>query len=144
MQQGYSLLLHGSNGVGKTWASCAIAKEALKFTANVIYISMPTLIQVYIDRPRFSDDFTWEQVLANWHLLVLDDLGKEYRGSGSGHSENRIQALIRDRVQKLKSTVISTNLSLDDIEQTYGESFASLVLEYEILHVPGYDLRRNK
>jgi DNA replication protein DnaC len=143
LKLGVGLLLLGPNGVGKTFQACAILKAALQHTARVMYITAPNLVQAYIDTPMFDDDIDMIEALTNRRLLVVDDLGQEYRGSGSGHSEQRILNLIRDRIQGDRSTVITTNFSTKQLQETYGEGFASLLQEGLVtIPLKGGDRRR--
>jgi DNA replication protein DnaC len=151
LRDGIGLLLVGGHGIGKTYQACAIAKEALKLTPRVLYIGIRDLIQVY--RPTdeftdaslrmFDDDISMETALRNRRFLVIDDLGQEYRGSGSGYSELCIVSLIRHRIQNRRSTVITTNFTVPQLMQTYKEGFMSLLQE-GLVTVPlkGEDRRR--
>jgi DNA replication protein DnaC len=127
IRNGIGALLVGPNGVGKTYASCALAKKALEVTARVMYIPAPDLVQAYIHKLMFDEDLTMSAAFRTRAFLVVDDLGQEYRGSGSGYSEQNLVNLIRYRITYKRATVLTTNMNPDQLKETYGAGFASLL-----------------
>jgi DNA replication protein DnaC len=144
LKQGYGLLLTGPVGVGKTFLAAALALLAQEITPKVLFLSSPDFIQACIHKTRFDEYQTIEEAAANRDLLVLDDLGSEYRGSGSGFSEQNFVNLLRSRVMRKSSTVITTNLSMPQVEEIYTVAFRSLLAEACLeITVKGADRRRD-
>jgi DNA replication protein DnaC len=143
VSEGVGLLLVGPNGVGKTFAACALAKSVLDFTARVLYISAPDVVQAYIHDWMFDDDITLAAAFRTRRLLVVDDLGQEYRGSGSGYSEQNLVNLIRYRITYKRATVLTTNMNTEQLQETYGKGFASLLQQGMVtISMTGADRRR--
>lgn len=141
----YSILMMGETGLGKTHLSLAIAGEALKKGFGVIYGSVQNLFSD-IEKEHFGkdgdSDGTTEKMLLDCDLLILDDLGAEFTTSFTVATVNNI---INTRLLTLKPTIISTNLSLSEIEKKYSKRIASrLIGEYQILCFKGKDIRQQK
>jgi DNA replication protein DnaC len=80
-------------------------------------------------------------MLQNCDLLILDDLGVEFQ---TKFSLSVINSLINFRSARKLPTIISTNLSFEDIEELYGERLVSRFMEYEVLRFMGRDIRQLK
>ena len=75
-------------------------------------------------------------------LLIIDDLGTEVNNSFVTSS---LFLCMNERQIRSKSTVISTNLSLDKLQATYSERIMSrLISNYKIIHLFGEDIRIKK
>lgn len=130
LQDGAGLLLLGPHGSGKTHNAVAILIAALKWTKKVLYIPSPEVIRAFSpEKPMFDDGVRLERVLFDRDVLVIDDAGSEYRGSQSGFSETSLINLIRNRTQNKRSTIITTNLDGNRIEELYTPSMRSLLNE---------------
>ena len=72
-------------------------------------------------------------------LLILDDLGSELT---TPFTQSALYTLINTRLQTGKRTVISTNLSMEELRRRYSMQVASrLEGEYHILRFYGEDIR---
>ena len=60
----------------------------------------------------------FERKLKNTSLLILDDLGAEYQ---KGWVSTKIDAIISERYNRCRPTIITTNLSLAQMKETYAE-----------------------
>lgn len=130
LTRGAGLLLTGPHGTGKTYGACAVALHALKHTPRVMYLTAPALIDALKpDAPKFDDQYSQIGMLESRDLLVVDDLGAEYRHATSGFSEQNLINLFRYRVQEKRATIITTNLTGDKIEELYGPGMRSLLNE---------------
>jgi len=144
LQQGIGLILMGANGVGKTHTAVAIAKHVLLRTPRVLYLTGPDLIEALIHDQPYTEDMTIRVAVKTREFLVIDDLGSEYRGSGSGYSELNYLNLLRTRMQQLgKATLFTTNLDREGLEQAYGPGMISLLAECCLpLTLSGQDIRK--
>ncbi len=126
-----SLLFKGGTGLGKTHLSLAIAGAAIEKGFGVIYGSAQSFA-TSLEKERFqrqdpeglSD--THSQLLS-CDLLILDDLGTEFP---SAYVNAALYDVINARMLADKPTIISTNLSMKELENRYSERFASRIAGY--------------
>ncbi len=146
-KKGENLLFTGSVGTGKTFLLNCIAKELMDRGVFVFYESAVTLMKILTDyqfskmseRPAVEGKFS---LVKNAQVLIIDDLGTEL---SSSVNTSHLFDLLNDRLIRGLSTLISTNLSLEEIRDYYDERIFSRILgEYEILSVFGDDLRISK
>lgn len=126
---GVGLFLMGPNGSGKTYSAVSLARIAFAYTVKVLYVTGPELIEACIKHHRYNEDMLLEEAVRDRDFLIVDDLGSEYRGSGSGFSELNYLNLLRSRVQNRRCTVFTSNLNKQEVEQFYGAGFFSLLSE---------------
>lgn len=141
-----SLLMQGATGLGKTHLSLAIAKVAINKGYGVIYGSTPNIIaKLEKERFRFSKDsecYDSDEHLINCDLLILDDLGTEFSTSFSNAT---IYNIINSRIMANKPSIISTNLSLRELEKSYTERLVSRIIGNTVrLEFLGNDVRQKK
>ena len=75
-------------------------------------------------------------------LLIIDDLGTELVNS---FTNSRLFYCINERILAGLSTIISTNLSLEELMNTYSERiFSRLTMSYQIFKIYGDDIRLKK
>lgn len=108
-------LLQGGYGCGKTHLAAAIANYAVAMGVPTLFLTVPDLL----DMLRFaydSEDTTFEQrfnEIRDASLLVLDDFGTQ---NATGWAEEKLFQIINYRYINKLPTVLTTNLSLDEIE----------------------------
>ncbi len=143
-----NLLFIGNTGLGKTFLSNAIANEILKLGKTVLYQTAPNMLDTIINY-RFnkeSDSSVYQNILET-DLLIIDDLGTETLNSMKfTELFNVINSRILNQNHHITKTIISTNLSLQDLSQTYDERiFSRFVGYYDICRFFGEDIRfKNK
>jgi DNA replication protein DnaC len=109
------MLLQGGYGCGKTHLAAAIANFAVSMGVPTLFLTVPDLL----DALRFSynsEDTTFEErfdQIRNAQLLVLDDFGTQ---NATGWAQEKLFQIINYRYINKLSTVITTNLLLDEIE----------------------------
>ncbi len=138
--QGKNLLLTGHSGLGKTHLSLSIVNEILKKGYGVIYGSAQNLINE-VSREAFDRSGSTEKIdsINSCDLLVLDDLGTEF---STALSSSIVYNILNTRMMKGLSTVISTNLTIKEIGDTYSERVASRIIGgYTICPCLGSDIR---
>ena len=140
-----NILLYGDTGVGKTFLTHCIAKELMDKSYSVIYFSAVQLFD-YFAKSTFgkkgeADTDVFYHVY-DCDLLIIDDLGTELSNS---FTVSQIFVCLNERILRRKPTVISTNLTLDDINSIYSERiFSRISSNYMILRLTGDDIRIQK
>ncbi len=143
-----NLLLYGETGTGKTFMTNCIARELIEKSFSVIYLTAISLFDLF-EKQAFGADpedtlttRDLEQYLFDCDLLIIDDLGTE---SPNSFTNSRLFYCLNERLLRNKSTIISTNLTLDTINSLYSERIASRVLSsYTLLKLYGDDIRMKK
>jgi DNA replication protein DnaC len=109
------LLLQGGYGSGKTHLAAAVANFAVSMGVPTLFLTVPDLL----DTLRFAyndEDTTFEQrfdEIRNAKLLVLDDFGTQ---NATGWAQEKLFQIVNYRYINKLSTVVTTNLALDEIE----------------------------
>jgi DNA replication protein DnaC len=109
------LLLQGGYGCGKTHLAASIANYAVGMGVPTLFLTVPDLL----DSLRFAYDAentTFEQRfddIRNAQLLVLDDFGTQ---NATGWAQEKLFQIINYRYINHLPLVVTTNLSLDEIE----------------------------
>ena len=140
-----NLFFTGATGLGKTHLSLAIAAEAIKKGFGVVYGNAITFA-VALERERFaqSEDSNGDtlSLLNTCELLIMDDLGVE---ASSNYVTSTIYSVIDTRIITKKPTIISSNLSLQELEKRYGARLASrMVGFYDRMVFCGKDVRMQR
>lgn len=136
-----NLFLTGAPGLGKTFLSACIARVVSEKGFSVVYDTAVAIFTNFEDA-KFGRgeeaDAAVERYLS-CDLLILDDLGSELTSS---MSQSALYTLINSRLMADRHTVISSNLSLDDVRRRYQPMIASrLEGEYRELSFVGQDIR---
>jgi DNA replication protein DnaC len=140
-----NLLLLGNTGVGKTFLANCIAKELLDRGYTVIYLTAFRLFDI-LEKYKFGKDNDNSYHASNQFdyildcdLLIIDDLGTEFYNS---FTNSQLYLIINERLLRKKSTIISTNLSLSDINTNYSERiYSRIISSYRIQRIIGEDIR---
>jgi DNA replication protein DnaC len=111
------LVLRGGYGCGKTHLAAAIANEARRLNAQVLFSVVPDLLDHL--RSTFAPSSTVEydklfEGVRSSGLLVLDDLGTE---SSTPWAQEKLFQIINYRYNYQMPTVITTNRRLDAIDE---------------------------
>ncbi len=138
-----NLFFYGSVGAGKTFLSNCVARELIEKGNLVLYFSASGLIDA-LSGSSFSGKsseslYSTGQDLYNCDLLVIDDLGTEYTNA---YVVSQLFSCINERLLRKKSTLISTNLSLEDLRNKYSERiFSRITSNYDMYKITGPDIR---
>lgn len=142
---GRSLLMRGATGLGKTHLSLAIANEVLNKGYYVVYVSAPSIL-AKIDKLHFNYCYQDEEDIVNTlcecDLLIIDDLGTEFT---SPYTKTAIYNIFNNRILTNKPMIISTNMTIRELEATYSQRFVSRIIgECDRLDFLGKDIRAIK
>ena len=142
-----NLLLYGNTGVGKTFLSHCIAKELLDRSYTVVYLTSLEFFD-FIGKYTFNRDSDAKErdfalsYILDCDLLIIDDLGTELNNR---FVSSQLYHCIDSRLLKERSTIISTNLSFDDLCSYYSERiFSRITCYYTLLKLTGNDIRFQK
>lgn len=141
-----NLLLIGDTGVGKTFLTNCIARELIDRYYSVIYLSANDLFEVF-SKNKFEYRTEEEmkdmyQYILECDLLIIDDLGTELNNS---FVSSQLFYCINERLNTKRSTIISTNLSMNQLRDSYSERVASRIMsQYTALPLYGGDIRIKK
>lgn len=141
--EGKNLLFLGNPGLGKTHLSMAIANELLKKGHTMVYGSAQNIIDSCLkERFSYSGSTAYIDGCLGCDLLILDDLGTELQTAAS---LSVIYNLINSRMQAGRSTIISTNLTLKELEARYEPRICSRIVGgYTLRAFIGNDIRQIK
>lgn len=140
-----NLLFSGGTGLGKTYLSNCIISSLLNKGKTVIYQTAPVMLDKLIaemfDKNNVSNSFSENLLTAD--LLVIDDLGTETMNSLKFSELYKIiNTRLLNQNNKVTKTIISTNLSLQQLFETYDERLVSrFVGHYDIFKFFGEDIR---
>lgn len=143
-----NLLMQGGTGLGKTYLSACIARVVAGKGFSVCYDSASSALENY-EKAKFSRDSDEGEAAAvrvrrmqDCDLMILDDLGTEML---TQMSQSALYTLINFRLVNGKKTVISTNLTPEELTQRYSAQISSRILgEFVRLPFCGQDIRLNK
>lgn len=143
-----NLIFLGGTGLGKTFLTNCIANELLKEGKTVLYQTAPVMFDDIFDEKygKNSNPIGLEKNILNVDLLIIDDLGTEKV------SDNKIEELFNiintrllNQNHKITKTIISTNLTAQELANTYTMRIGSrLAGSYRFLRFFGDDIRLKK
>ncbi len=142
-----NLYLHGAPGLGKTFLSACIARAVSEQGHSVVYDTAGNIFSQFEDRKfqRGGDNQEARDETRrylNCDLLILDDLGSELT---TQFTQTALYELINTRLVAGRHTVISSNLSMQEVAQRYSPQIASRISgEYHDLFFFGQDIRALK
>lgn len=139
-----SLLFQGNSGLGKTHLSLAIAKEVIEKGYGVIYTSAPDILSK-LESERFGGERNTDatdNLLKECDLLIIDDLGTEFLTT---FTLSKIYNIINTRMLLKKPTIVSTNLTLKELQKNYSPRMVSRIIG-EMTRLPfiGEDIRQKQ
>ncbi len=139
-----NLLFIGSTGTGKTHISTAIAKEVISQGFDVLYDSAQNIISCFED-DKFRGGYNrTDEPESNKYLecelLIIDDLGTEFV---TQFSTSTLYNLLNTRQNKGLATIISTNLTGDELSAKYDGRICSRIVgtDYDVVIFKGEDHR---
>jgi len=144
---GKGLLLTGNVGTGKTHLVAAIANYLMfEKYIPVKFGNVTTLLgeikNTYNDEDSEVSEGDLIYSLSNVRLLIIDDLGKE---KCTDWSNNIIYTIINNRYENYKPVIVTTNLSIAQLEDNIGSASVSRLIEMcEGIRMDGIDFRKTK
>ena len=139
-----NLLFYGNSGLGKTFLSHCIAKELLGTAHTVLYLTAYELFDI-LGKAMHNEEEAFSasaEHILDCDLLIIDDLGTEL---ANAFTLSRLNLCINERFINHRSTIISTNFGIQELEAHYGErNFSRIFSSYTPLRFFGEDIRIKK
>lgn len=138
-----NLFFYGTVGTGKSFLSICTAGELLKQGYSVLYFSSSSLFETissYVfGQDKKAEYHSFLDDLYGCDALVIDDLGTEMTNN---FVSAQLFSLLNERDLRRKSTMISTNLSLQELRDRYTDRiFSRITSSYTLLKLTGTDIR---
>ena len=142
-----NLFFNGATGLGKTFMSACIARVVSDSGHSVVY-DMASSVFSKFDDVKFSRVEDLEETrrevkrYLECDLLILDDLGTEMT---TAFTIEVLFEIVNTRLVTNRKTIISSNLTLDELGRRYSEQILSRIEgEYQTLTFYGDDIRRKR
>ena len=136
-----SFFFTGATGLGKTHLSLAVMNKVTEKGFSVFYGSADNIIK-QMEKERFGrSNGDIEEEIENADLLIIDDLGTEFR---TAFSETAVYQIINNAILNGKPMIISSNLSITELEERYGQRVVSRLNSFEVINFIGTDIRQIK
>lgn len=138
-----NILFYGTVGTGKSFLSGCIARELLNQGVSVIYFSavglFDTLAHYSFDHREKENLQDFCEDLYGCDLLIIDDLGTEIANS---FVTSQFFSCLNERNLRRKATIISTNLSLEELRNCYSDRiFSRVTSSFSLCKLTGPDIR---
>ncbi len=142
-----NMYIYGNVGVGKTFLLNSIAKKALENSFSVIYLPSQELFNI-INAYKFHDAFhelanqSFYDFLCSCDYLLIDDLGTE---ASTNFTQSEFFYILDLRMRTNKATIITSNLTLRNLEEQYSQRISSRISgDFRLLNLLGEDIRKIK
>lgn len=142
-QDYHNLFFYGTVGTGKSFLSGCIANELLQQGYSVIYFSasglFDTLARYAFDAKSKEEQYNFCEDIYSCDLLIIDDLGTEVTNS---FVSSQLFVCLNERQLRKKSTIISTNLTLEEFRDRYSDRiFSRITSGFTLRKLTGPDIR---
>ena len=135
------VVIRGNTGCGKTHLAVAMIQGQSAFKTR--FITVPDLLLKI--RSSFNGGSESEDEIIGRYseisVLVLDDLGAE---KISEFATTTLYIILDRRIRECRKTIITTNLSKEEIESTFGARIASRLAGMENIKITMPDHRKKK
>jgi DNA replication protein DnaC len=123
------LRMQGPVGCGKSHLAVAILREVIKKAYSGLYYNSPDLmrdLRATIDRNSETTEDSLLEEVTSTDLLVFDDIGAEKM---TEYVLDRFYLIVNERYEMCKPIIVTTNLSLEDMEARLGKRITSRIIE---------------
>jgi DNA replication protein DnaC len=143
----FNLFMCGAPGLGKTFLSACIARVVSESGFSVVYDTVSSVFSKFEEEKFSRGDASTDakdetRRYRECDLLIVDDLGTEMSTS---FTVAALYDLINTRLITGKKTIISSNLTFDELRRRYTPQIMSRIEgEYQVLMFYGADIRQLK
>lgn len=136
----YNLILMGEAGLGKTYLLNCIAAHALARGIPLKKVTAYTLLDDVLEGIRQNADNTGAYLKTP--LLLIDDIGTEPMLNNI--TREYLFCILNERRNGKRATAVATNLTLDKLQERYGERVFSRLIsagDTALLQLTGENIR---
>lgn len=139
----HNLFFYGTVGTGKSFLSGCVAKELIDTGHSVIYFSATGLFDLLstaaFDFKNREEHKNAYADLYQCDLLIIDDLGTELTNQ---FTASQLFSLLNERAIGKKAVIVSTNLSLRELQDRYSDRiFSRITSNFKVCKLTGPDIR---
>lgn len=144
LSQGRGLVLWGSNGVGKTMLATLILKRFLANGYSGQFFTFTSFLDAFAAGWKSTEERDWfSKEAMNTQMLILDDAGKEAKNRSAAVLD-AVDVVMQARINAALPTIITTNLTPEQIESGYGgHIFSRLTGNSTFIKLNGADFRKD-
>jgi DNA replication protein DnaC len=140
-RNGMGMTFKGKLGTGKTFAATYIGKELIKRGEDVYFIPFLNVISSY--QKQHAEEI--DDRLKGTGVLILDELLPPESGAQAALFARRYEELIRHRTNFNLPTIVTTNLTEDELLKEYPRTYSLLAPKQVAVEVTQTDdARRGK
>lgn len=119
-----------TGGTGKTLLATLLLKGLIGRGFDGMFVTFSEMIDTYTGGWHSQETKkVFHRRILNARVLVLDDVGKEWKGKNLELTEATFDTVMRHRVNCGLPTFVTTNLSVEELSRGYGGSVLSLLSE---------------
>lgn len=128
-----------SQGTGKTMLACLIGKELIKRGESVHFVYFRDIMSLY-DKPFEIRDAEVRR-LRRTSVLILDEVCLTISDAQHKYFAGEFEDLIRFRTSGNGVTIMTTNLTPEELEIEYPRTYSLLAAKQQRIKVAGVDAR---
>lgn len=141
LEKGKGLLMWGNSSTGKSAIAGMCLKRLLDFNAvyTGLWVTARRVPQYVIEGTEFDQEETMAERMISVDVLVIDEF-MTFK-SDNTFRQDIIEHIFRDRSELGKPTIITTNMTLIELNK-YAYTFFQVIQEHcEIIKITGHNFR---
>ena len=125
---GFGFFFTGPHGVGKTSLQHIILKKAIMRGYSAFHINLPEIFQyIYLGYKEPKVLVELHNILKKTKFLAIGEVGRDYHRKESNlFARAEFDAIFRYRRSRCLPTSFDSNMTFEELGDTYGESLVSL------------------
>lgn len=140
-QHGFGFEFGGpAMGIGKTWCATHMGKELVKRGQKVFFTPFVEMVSAF----EKENGVGLEKKIRNTPFVILDDIMPPRSERQANFYHTRFEAIIRHRTNYNLPTIITTNLTEDELNSYYPRTYSLLSAKQVRVDMDGDDARRHK
>lgn len=129
-----------TQGTGKTFLACYLARELVKRGESVYYVYFRNVVNTYeLSHEARKEE---EERLRDSTVLILDEVARPVSEAQRALFAEKFEELIRHRSNYSKVTILTTNLTPEELDEIYPRTYSLLAAKEQSIKVAGNDVRK--